>query len=246
MAEPATLRPALAGVTGVGVLSTTRVGGDSLPPFDSWNLGQHVGDKPDAVASNRSRLQALLPADVQICWLQQVHGASVVHARSGQGAQADAVWTDDPGYACAIMTADCLPVVLATECGGCCAVVHGGWRGLAGGVLNQTIATLPVAPTSLVAWLGPAIGPRAFEVGDDVRDAFIAAMGAHASTAFVPSGQPGKWFCDIYALAKQQLAALGVSQVSGGGRCTHADVGQFFSYRRDGQTGRMATVAWLT
>lgn len=231
--------------SGVRVLSTTRRGGVSSGRYSSWNLGAHVGDDPSAVRANRQRLGALLPASTQICWLNQVHGTLVVPASTGSGAEADAVWLDTLGIAGAVMTADCLPVVLAAKEGGCAAVAHAGWRGLAAGVIAETVKALPVQTEGLSAWLGPAIGPAAFEVGDEVRQAFISAQGDAAQHAFLPGSIPGKWLCDLYELARQQLAALGIEDISGGDRCTFTESEDFFSYRRDGRTGRMATVVWL-
>lgn len=239
--DPEVITPVLA--AGVSVLSTTRRGGVGSAPYAGWNLGAHVGDSAAVVSRNRQLLHALLPSHVSIGWLQQVHGTRVVHASQAANAKADAVWSDDPAHACAVLTADCLPVVFAASDGSAVAVSHAGWRGLANGVLAATVAALPVTPDQLRAWLGPAIGPYAFQVGDEVRAAFINSMGAAADAAFRPDGD-GRWRCDLYRLARMELTALGVGQVAGGDCCTLTDAGRFFSYRRDGATGRMATVAW--
>lgn len=228
----------------VRALTTTRRGGLSSGPWASMNPADHVGDDPVAVAANRARLRAVLALPAEPVWLQQVHGVQVVDAaRAGVRPEGDAAWTDRPGVVCAVLTADCLPVVLADRAGRCVAVAHAGWRGLAAGVLEATVAQLPVPPGELLAWLGPAIGPAAFEVGGEVRDTFVA-QDAQATTAFAP-GVDGRWVADLYRLGRQRLASCGVTDVHGGGWCTCHDSTRFFSYRRDGTTGRMATLVWL-
>ncbi|WP_335945962.1 peptidoglycan editing factor PgeF [Pseudomonas sp. G166] len=220
---------------------TTRAGGVSLAPFDSLNLGDHVGDAPEAVAENRRRLTdrfAMRPA-----WLQQVHGVAVVEADPTQVATADASWTTTPGIACTAMTADCLPVLFCNRAGTRVAAAHAGWRGLANGVLEATLDNLEVPVGEVLAWLGPAIGPQAFEVGPEVREAFIAQL-PQAAQAFVPSHNVGKFLADIYALARLRLAARGVTAVYGGGLCTVTDP-RFFSYRRNPRTGRFASLIWI-
>jgi YfiH family protein len=244
--------PAPAAVT---AFCTTRAGGVSRPPFDSCNLGLHVGDDTRAVTANRARVAALLPADSRLCWLQQVHGTDVVEAGVDEGAggraaaapaEADALWSRAPGMACAIMTADCLPVLLCSRGGDVVGAAHAGWRGLAAGVLEALVAAMDTDPAHLLAWMGPAIGPRAFEVGAEVRDAFLRAAGsAEPATAacFRPSGGgSGAFYADLYALARLRLSAAGVGAVYGGGLCTYGDPARFFSHRRDGETGRMAAV----
>jgi YfiH family protein len=226
----------------VRALQTTRAGGCSPAPWATFNLGDHVGDEPARVAANRAALRRLLPDDPR--WLRQVHGTVAVDAgKAGEMTTADAVWTRRPGTVCAVMTADCLPVLLCDRAGTTVAAAHAGWRGLAAGVLEAAIAAINVGPGELLAWLGPAIGPANFEVGDDVRAAFLAADPA-ATAAFVTHGR-GKWLADIYALAARRLVAAGVTAISGGGWCTFADRERFYSYRRDGVTGRMATLVWL-
>ena len=225
---------------GVTALSTTRVGGVSAAPFASFNLGHHVDDEPGAVTVNRNRLLSALPADTQIQWLQQVHGGNAVRAGEKLYPEADACWSDQPGIACAVLTADCLPVLLASEDGKVVAAAHAGWRGLLAGVLEATVAAMDVDPMRLMAWMGPAIGPDAFEVGPEVRAAFIDS--APVGSAFVPGAQPGKYLANIYQLARYRLAQSGVNRIQGGNRCSYTESDQFFSYRRDGRTGRMASV----
>lgn len=220
---------------------TTRDGGVSLPPYATFNLGDHVGDDPAAVAENRRRLRDTL--DTQPVWLQQVHGTHVADADPAHVAQADASWTDRPGIACCVMTADCLPVLFCDRAGTRVAAAHAGWRGLAGGVLEATLERLGLAPEEVLVWLGPAIGPHAFEVGLEVRDAFTD-LHPHAASAFVPGQRPDKLMADIYALARIRLAASGVTAVYGGGFCTVNDP-RFFSYRRTPQGGRFASLVWL-
>ncbi|WP_103311060.1 MULTISPECIES: peptidoglycan editing factor PgeF [unclassified Pseudomonas] len=220
---------------------TTREGGVSLAPFDSLNLGDHVGDDPTAVAENRRRLTdqfVITPA-----WLQQVHGIAVVEADPTQVATADASWTATPGIACTAMTADCLPVLFCNRAGTRVAAAHAGWRGLANGVLEATLDSLAVPANEILAWLGPAIGPQAFEVGPEVREAFIAQL-PEAVKAFAASPNAGKFLADIYQLARLRLAARGVTAVYGGGLCTVNDP-RFFSYRRNPRTGRFASLIWI-
>ncbi|MCF7201598.1 peptidoglycan editing factor PgeF [Pseudomonas oligotrophica] len=220
---------------------TTRAGGVSLAPFETFNLGDHVGDAPAAVAENRQRLQQLLGCEVS--WLAQVHSCDVVPAAVAAGVVADASWSTERGRACAVLTADCLPVLFCDRAGTRVAAAHAGWRGLAGGVLENTLAALDVAPQELLVWLGPAIGPQAFEVGAEVRQAFVEAH-PQASVAFVPSVNAGRFMADLYALARIRLAAQGVAAVHGGGLCTFSDP-RFYSYRRTPQTGRFASLVWL-
>jgi YfiH family protein len=278
---------------GVRAAFTLRTGGVSLAPYDSLNLGAHIGDSPEAVAENRRRVGEKLRLPAEPVWLEQVHGVQVVElgaagivgtlagaagkvaegagggvgaagrwgaARdAGVGAVADpAVRHTDPGElpltadasvahaagrVCAIRVADCMPVLFAARDGSAVGAAHAGWRGLAGGVLQATIAQLGVPAADLIAWMGPAIGPEHFEVGEDVRAAFTAAD-AGAASGFVANAR-GRWQCDLYALARRKLSALGVSSIHGGGWCTFAEPARFFSYRRDGQCGRMAALIWI-
>ncbi len=226
----------------VRALCTTRSGGASSGPWASFNLGDHVGDDPDAVAANRAVLCQRLPAEP--AWLKQVHGTRCVDAATvAAGSVADAAFTRTPGVVCAVLTADCLPLLLCDAAGTVVAVAHAGWRGLAAGVIEATVAAMDRPGVELCAWLGPAIGPAAFEVGDEVRTAFVA-HDDQATTAFARN-DAGKWQCDLYLLARQRLAALGVCRVTGADFCTASDAARFYSYRRDGVTGRMASCIWL-
>lgn len=226
----------------VRALQTTRRGGCSRGPYASFNLGEHVGDDPAAVAANRAALGRLLPAPP--VWLKQVHGIAVADAdRAQAGAEADAAVARQAGKVCAVMTADCLPVLLCDAGGGAVAAAHAGWRGLCAGVIEATVAAMRVPGKEIHAWLGPAIGPLAFEVGDEVRAAFVARDSA-AAAAFAPQAE-GKWLADLGLIARQRLAAAGIDSVWGGGQCTVCETERFFSYRRDGSTGRMATLIWL-
>jgi len=226
-------------------LATTRHGGVSAGPYASLNLGDHVGDDAQAVAENRRRVAAGLPASP--LWLTQVHGSTVLDAGrktvTGRAPEADAAFSRRSGVVCAVMTADCLPVLFCDQAATVVAAAHAGWRGLHAGVLEQTVAAMACPGERLLAWLGPAIGPAAFEVGDEVRSAFVSAH-AESDAAF-KALRPGKWLLDIYLLARQALARVGVSAVYGGDCCTVQDAGRFFSYRRDGVTGRMASLIWL-
>lgn len=223
-------------------LQTLRGAGFSPAPWDSFNLGDHVGDDPANVAANRAALRAFLPAEP--AWLTQVHGIATVNPKiSPNMKEADAAFTRDFGVVCAVMTADCLPVLFCDRAGTVVAAAHAGWRGLAAGVLEATIRDMASPAGELLAWLGPAIGPSAFEVGDDVRAVFVA-HDVQAAQAFVAHG-PGKWLADIYCLARQRLNAAGVGSISGGDRCTFSESADFFSYRRDGVTGRLASLIWL-
>ena len=225
----------------VHALVTTRAGGVSSGPYASLNLGLRTDDDPAAVAENRARLQQLLPQAPR--WLAQVHGSTVVDAdQLTDVPPADASVARLPGTVCAIMIADCLPVLLTDTAGTCVGAAHAGWRGLAGGVIANTIARLPAAPADLMAWIGPGIGPAAFEVGDDVLEAFCA-IAPERRAAFRPH-KPGKWLCDLPALARDALRRAGVTRIHGGDLCTYTDPQRFYSYRRDGVTGRMTALIW--
>lgn len=237
----------------VGSLVTTRHGGVSPAPYASLNLGDHVGDDAANVAANRALLRAVLPAEP--AWLQQVHGITVVDAASvapGSVPVADASFSRTPGAVCAVMTADCLPVLLADRAGTVVGAAHAGWRGLANGVLESTVDAMRAAGAGeLTAWLGPAIGPYQFEVGHDVPQAFLKHTHndtdvRHVEAAFsVIPGKPDKRLADIYALARHRLHRAGVARVSGGEFCTVSNSGRFYSFRRDGVTGRQATLIWI-
>jgi len=226
----------------VRALQTLRSGGCSQSPWNSLNLGDHVGDSPANVAANRAALRDHLPAEP--LWLVQVHGNATVDAEKWPKSNtADASYSRQPGVVCVVMTADCLPVLFCDLAGTVVAAAHAGWRGLVGGVLEATIASMAVPADQLLAWLGPAIGPQCFEVGDEVRAAFIADD-AGAAACFAPK-LPGKWLADIYGLARRRLQRAGVAAIYGGNFCTVSDPDRFFSYRRDGVTGRQASLIWL-
>ncbi len=226
----------------VKALQTTRRGGSSKPPYDSFNLGSHVQDNPLQVERNRMLLEPLLPSEP--VWLQQVHGVTVVDAgHTSCLPEADASVSTHRGAVCAVMTADCLPILLCDDKGSVVGAVHAGWRGLCDGVIEAAVAEMKVPTSSLMVWLGPAIGPMAFEVGAEVRAAFIGQH-ASAAAAFVPAPN-GKWLADIFQLATLRLHALGITRIYGGGMCTYSNPERFYSYRRDGETGRMATMIWL-
>ena len=229
---------------GVKACSTTRHGGISLPPYDSLNLGAHVGDTMHAVACNRQRLVEGAGLPQMPYWLEQVHGTRVLEldGKIPSDLQADAAYSNQLGQVCTVMTADCLPVLFASQAGDEVAAAHAGWRGLCDGILERTVERFTAAPSKITAWLGPAIGPRQFEVGAEVRAAFIAADQA-AVSAFTPRGE--KFLADIYHLARQRLQRAGIFAIYGGNRCTVTEMSHFFSYRRDGVTGRLASLIWV-
>ncbi len=238
------LQPDWPAPSGVNSLMTTREGGVSGAPWTSFNLGDHVGDDPGHVASNRARLRQKLPAEPG--WLRQVHSARVVALGLEFNPEADAAFTHQKDQVCAVLTADCLPVLFCDRAGSVVAAAHAGWRGLAHGVLEATVAAMQAPPGEVIAWMGAAIGPQAFEVGDEVRQAFVAQH-PEAAVAFHPhsASGPGKWLADIYQLARIRLNHAGVHAIYGGGRCTFSEADNFYSYRRDGMTGRMAALIWL-
>lgn len=226
----------------VKAVITTRAGGFSSGPYASLNLGLRAGDDAAAVARNRARLRSVLPQEPK--WLRQVHGTVVIGADavSASVPEADASVARSPGTVCAVLIADCVPVLFSNRTGSVVAIAHAGWRGLAHGVIERTLAAIGEVPGELVAYLGPGIGPGAFEVGAEVREAFLA----HAredDAAFSPHG-PGKWLADLFMLARNRLQRAGVGAISGGGMCTYSDPARFFSYRRDRTTGRMAALIW--
>jgi YfiH family protein len=228
---------------------TLRGGGVSSGAYASLNLAAHVGDDPVRVAQNRrlfvSRLASRLGLPGEPPWLEQVHGAAIADLDRGPpSAPADGAVTSRAGTVCAVLTADCLPVLLAHADGRRVGVAHAGWRGLAGGVLPAAVAALGTPPGELVAWLGPAIGPPAFEVGEEVRQAFAAA-GFDTDAAF-EANERGRWQADLYTLARESLRAAGVPRVFGGGFCTYTDADRFFSHRREAPCGRFATLIWIT
>ncbi|HYL02770.1 MAG TPA: peptidoglycan editing factor PgeF [Steroidobacteraceae bacterium] len=225
---------------------TLRIGGVSAPPYATLNVGARVGDDPAAVLENRRRVRTQLKLPAEPAWLEQVHGTEVAELGAANGtrsASADAVITRHAGRVCAVQIADCLPVLFAARDASAIAVAHAGWRGLAAGVLEATVGRLGLDPAMLLAWMGPAISAAHFEVGDEVRAAFLA-QDAGAAAAFAPNARR-RWQCDLAALARRRLAALGVREVFGGLWCTFADSRRFFSFRRDGRCGRMAALIWL-
>jgi polyphenol oxidase len=225
----------------VRALITTRAGGVSSGKYASLNLGTRVGDEPGHVERNRAALEACLPAQPR--WMKQVHGTTVVDvAGAATGVEADAAFTRAENVVCAVLTADCLPVLVCDRAGAVAGIAHAGWRGLAAGVIENVIAATKVPAPELIAYLGPGIGPGVYEVGEDVRRAFVAAS-PEAESAFAHRGK-GKFLADLYTLARQRLAAAGVGAVYGGGCCTLSEE-RFFSFRRDGITGRMASLIWL-
>ncbi|MFA7097492.1 MAG: peptidoglycan editing factor PgeF [Gammaproteobacteria bacterium] len=223
---------------------TTREGGVSRAPYGTLNLGDHVGDDPAAVAENRARLVRALGLPEMPRWLNQVHGCAAVNvAEAPPGCSADVAYTDRPGIVCAVLTADCLPVLLCDRQGTRVAAIHAGWRGLAAGAIEAGVRALGVSRKEILAWLGPAIGPQAFEVGAEVRKVFVG-HDPLAARAFRPA-PGGRWLADLHVLAQQRLAECGVTAVYGDRWCTYSEPARFFSYRRDGATGRMATIIWL-
>ena len=229
----------------IGAFTTTRSGGTSRGAYETFNLALHVGDDPDAVAENRRRLQARCRCDA-VQWLTQVHGTRCLAATAGTASdpvEADAAWTSEPGLALAVLTADCLPVAFCAPEQGVVAVAHAGWRGLVAGVLQSTLDALPVAADQCHGWIGPGIGAAAYEVGEDVASA-VTDLGAVAAGSLEPGRAAGKYQLDLRALASRMLTTAGLRSVSVDDRCT-AMAPELYSFRRDGVTGRMATVVWL-
>ncbi len=228
----------------VKAYTTTRQGGYSLSPYDGFNLADHVGDDAKAVGANRAALIQTLNLPCQPVWLKQVHGNQIVSANTDNThCAADATFTTVPKHVCVVLTADCLPVLFCDRAGTCVAAVHAGWRGLAGGILETTLQRLNLSAQEILVWLGPAIGPQAFEVGNEVREAFMDFL-PQAKNAFKPRRQD-HWLGDLYLLARQRLAHQGVTAVFGGDYCTYTDAERFYSYRRNKVTGRIASFIWL-
>lgn len=228
---------------GINAGTTLRWGGVSRSPFDSLNLGAATGDAPAAVRANRARLAAALDLPGEPAWLEQNHGVAVADAGGGDRRVADASIGSEDHAVCVVLTADCLPVLFCDREARCWAAAHAGWRGLAAGVLEATVARLPVPAGELMTWLGPAIGADRFEVGEDVREAFCDRHPKDAS-AFAARPRPGKYLADIYALARARLQRVGLTHIHGGGLCTIDDAERFYSYRRSARTGRMASLVW--
>lgn len=222
---------------------TTRAGHLSAHPYDGFNTANHVGDDPGHVEANRQSLAEYFDWTREPQWLKQVHGIEVIEARGdGVEREGDAVFTREPGQVCTLHTADCLPVFFTSKPGDVVGLAHAGWRGLADGVLESTVEKMGVAPDQLEVWFGPAIGQEAFEVGDDVRNAFLA-IDATAERCF-HLNMRDRWQCDLYGLARQRLQSVGVQAISGGNYCTFSDP-RFFSYRRQSVTGRMLAMIWI-
>ena len=244
------LQPDWPAPVNVHAWSTSRVQGVSEAPYQGLNLALHVGDRSEAVQLNRQRLAQVLALPQTPLWLDQVHQQQVVNAAElvncgepERQLEADAAYSPQAGVVCAVMTADCLPLLICNRRGDRVAAVHAGWRGLAAGVIESTLVALQQPADELLVWLGPAIGPSAFEVGEEVRQAFIAED-AETVSAF-QQNRPGHYLADIYALARRRLQAFGVQAIYGGGFCTFTDANHFYSYRRDGTTGRQASLIWF-
>lgn len=242
--SPQLLMPDWPAPARVRAVQTTRIGGVGVGAYAGFNLATHVGDDPAAVAANRAALKQALALPAEPRWLEQVHGTRAQQLPAVDCNASDAAWTASAGEVCVVMTADCLPVLFCDRGGLCVAAAHAGWRGLVDGVLEATIAALPVPASQLLAWLGPAIGPQVFEVGSEVRERFVAADAA-AAAHFVAGAAPGKHYADLYGLARDRLRAAGVSAISGGGACTYTDAQHYFSFRREPRCGRMASLIWL-
>ncbi|QQX79301.1 peptidoglycan editing factor PgeF [Shewanella sp. KX20019] len=231
---------------GVNLAFSTRQGGISLPPYDSLNLGAHVGDEPTCVTRNRQNIEQRLNLPVSPAWLEQTHSINVVNADNSQTHHADASYCNNSNQVCVVMTADCLPILLCDKSGTEVAAVHAGWRGLCDGIIEAAVNKFSHSPQDLIAYLGPAIGAKAFEVGFEVKQQFEAKH-AEAQDCFVPTSEhlSDKYLADLHGLAKLRLTKLGINTIFADKRCTLTDAESFFSYRRDGVTGRMASFIWL-
>ncbi len=227
----------------VRAASSLRAGGVSSGGYASLNLATHVGDDPLAVRENRDRLARALHLPSEPGWMNQTHGLRVIDLDADPGRDGDAALSRRPGTVAVVMTADCLPVLFCNDTASVVAAAHAGWRGLAGGILEQAVQGMAVPAESVMAWLGPAIGPQRFEVGEEVRAAFDDGL-PETEQAFV-AVRPGHWLCDLYRLARLRLRRAGVERVYGGGRCTFSEDGDFFSYRREPRCGRQASLIWL-
>ena len=241
---PGFIRPDWPAPANVHALTTLRSGGYSSGPYASFNLAAHTDDDPDAVHNNRRLLREYFRLPGEPVWLQQVHSNSIVTADAAASeSEADGSWTRAGATVCVVMTADCLPVLICDRQGSRVAAAHAGWRGLHAGVISQAVNTLKADPADLMVWLGPAIGPQAFEVGEEVLQAFID-KDSRNSTGF-RQRDDRRWLCDLYELARIKLLMLGITSIFGGNECTFSDHRRFYSYRRDGKTGRMASLIWL-
>lgn len=238
-----TIMPDWPAPAGIKACCTTRRGGYSKAPFDSLNLGLHVGDREADVMRNRERLREQLVLPDEPCWINQTHGVDVVTLETDLRRDADAAVTRAPGYVAAVMTADCLPILLCNRQGSEVAAVHAGWRGLQAGIIQATLAAMRSPGTDLLAWIGPSISQACFEVGDEVYAAFVATDPASASC--FQANRPGHWLCDLGGIAASWLIELGVRQVARSPHCSYRDAGLFYSYRRETVTGRMASLIWI-
>ena len=235
-----------AALAGVEIRVSTREGGVSQFPYDSLNLSDNVGDQAEFVTENRRRLAKALPG-AAVCWLNQIHGIEAVEGKVGIVPEADAHWTEARNLPLAVLTADCLPVVLMAKDASYVGIAHAGWRGLAAGVLESLLSAMPAVPASMTAWLGPAISAAAYEVGPEVKMTFEQHCGEESLDCFQASHRQGHWMADLSAMARLRLSRAGVPVITGGGRCNHGEPEQFFSHRREGpNTGRMATLVWLS
>lgn len=242
--SPGFIRPDWPAPANVHALVTTRTGGYSIGPYTSFNLAAHTEDDPKAVGRNRKLLREYFDLPAEPVWLQQVHSNRIIEADPDiASVEADASWTSTAARICVVMTADCLPLLICNRDGSKVAAAHAGWRGLHAGIITNTVSMLQSDPSELMVWLGPAIGPRAFEVGEEVIQAFIDKNSANAA-AFKRTDER-HWLCDIYHLARTELEILGIAAVSGGDECTFTNSEYFYSYRRDGVTGRMASLIWI-
>ncbi|HSW93534.1 MAG TPA: peptidoglycan editing factor PgeF [Gammaproteobacteria bacterium] len=227
----------------VRACTTLRLGGVSLAPYDTFNLATHVGDDKAHVLTNREQLKNTLQLPAEPFWLEQTHSTTVLFKSAGKG---DASFTDQPGQVCVVLTADCLPLLVCNRQGTVVSAIHAGWRGLADGIIENTLDAMSLSPEDILVWLGPAIGPSVYELGEDVRDCFLKKDPA-AERCFRPAERDGYWLGNLYDLARQRLKKRAVSAVYGGEFCTYTDSKRFFSYRRDGErTGRMASLIWMT
>ncbi len=227
----------------VHAFTTTRKGGVSEGVYDSFNLASHVDDQPSAVTNNRQLLKDAYEFPAEHVWLQQIHSKRVIDANHFDSIEADASWTSKKGTVCAVLTADCLPVFFTNKDGSRVAIAHAGWRGLLNSVISETFSTMQIEPDDCLVWLGPAIGPDAFEVGKEVLKSF-ADIDSKTQNAFKQKDE-GHWLCDMYQLARIELARQGIKQIYGGDLCAYSDAENFYSYRRDGSTGRMASLIWM-
>ncbi|MGB5518530.1 MAG: peptidoglycan editing factor PgeF [Gammaproteobacteria bacterium] len=241
---PGFLLPDWPAPASVHALVTLRTGGYSIAPYASFNLALHTEDRPEAVRKNRELLRTYFHLPAEPLWLRQMHGNRIIEANAAiVDTTADGCWSQTAGMVCAVMTADCLPVLICNRSGSQVAAAHAGWRGLRAGVISNAVSMLPSDPAELMVWLGPAIGPHAFEVGAEVIQSFTHKNPENAQ-AF-DQVDDRHWMCDIYRLARIELATLGVTSIYGGGECSYSDEKRFYSYRRDGITGRMASIIWL-